>query len=180
LIRYEIVIEGITKKVELVRLTSQSGSLIDQYECQIVGDQGTKPRNITIQKRDRNQLVISSDDKVYFVRQMKRTSSDIDFILNGRRVYAHFPNQAGVEDTSVKSDVASLNELVSSNFPAKVVSIKVSKSEKLKEGETILILEAMKMEAQIKAPRDCEVIEIYVQEGEIVPRGAKLVRLKFT
>ncbi|MDH2899798.1 MAG: hypothetical protein PXY39_02390 [archaeon] len=176
--RYEIVIGNTMKTVDLEHFVDQTVGT-ETYQCQIIGEKGNI-RKLVVQRRDSHILLVSLDDKMYSVRQTKRTALTVDFILNGRRVHAHFPSEVGREETGVKSDIASVNELVSSNFPAKVVSIKASKGGKLKEGDTLLVLEAMKMEAQIKAPKNCEVVEVFVHEGEIVPRGTKLVQLKFT
>jgi biotin carboxyl carrier protein len=177
--RYDIVIAGVAKTVDLEHLMDQRDSGKDEYQCQIVGKERNARRRLSIERRDLHVLLISLDDKIYSLRQTRRTSSDVEFILNGRKVHAHFPTEIAREETRVKSDIASISEFVSSNFPAKVVSIKVSKGDKLKAGDTLLVLEAMKMEAQIKAPRDCEVIEIHIHEGEMVPRGTRLVHLKF-
>ena len=47
-------------------------------------------------------------------------------------------------------------------------------------GETLLVLEAMKMETNLEAPSDCTVREVFVKEGEMVARGSKLARLDFS
>ena len=175
--RYEIVIDNTLKAVELELFVNQTTGT-ETCQCKIIGEKGNA-RKLVVQRRDSRFLLISLDDKMYSVRQTKRTALTVDFILNGERVHGHFPSEVGREETGAKSDIASVDELVSSNFPAKVVSIKVSKGGKLKEGDTLLVLEAMKMEAQIKAPKNCEVLEVFVHEGEMVPRGTKLVQLKF-
>ncbi len=174
--RYEIMVGNVARTIDLERSKNESGET-EAYICQIIGEQG-RERKLVVQKRDSNVLLVSLDNKMYSLRQTRRTASSVDFTLNGRRIHANLP-EIGKEETSVKSDIASVKELVSSNFPAKVVSIKVSKGSKLREGDTLLVLEAMKMEAQIKSPRECEVLEVFVHEGEMVPQGTKLVHLKF-
>lgn len=173
--RYEIVIGNSKKSIEIERIQDALGQ--ESYACKILGNEPKESR-IIIQKRSPDVLIISIDDKMYSLRQTKRSQTSVDFRANGRKIHAHMPREGIMEETG-KTGVASINELVTSNFPAKVVSVKSSVGAKLKEGETLLVLEAMKMEAQIKAPSDCDVVEIFVHEGEIVPRGAKLIRLKF-
>lgn len=179
--RYEIAIGGTKKTVDLLRLPTEQHNHVESYCCEIVNEQKT-PSTLVVQRRGPGVLLVSIDNKVYSVRQINRTSSSVHFLLNGRSVQAQIPKETslGGQTTSVQSDVASVKELVSSNFPAKVVTIKVSKGNNLKEGDTLLVLEAMKMEAQIKAPKDCNVVDVFVREGEMVPRGAKLVQLKFS
>jgi biotin carboxyl carrier protein len=181
--QYEVVIGNVTRVVELERLTNNDNTEngIERYSCRIVGGKHDVSRILRIEKKSRDNSLVSLDSKIYSVIQTRRTSFEVDFLLNGSKILARLGRGRTTltEEIGGKSDVTSHDELVSSNFPAKVVSIKISRGDKLKEGDTILVLEAMKMEAQVKAPKNSEVLEIYVREGEIVPRGTKLVRLKF-
>ena len=45
--------------------------------------------------------------------------------------------------------------------------------------DTIIVLEAMKMESQIKTPGDCTVSDVFVKEGTLVERGKVLAKLVF-
>ncbi|MGL5955632.1 MAG: biotin/lipoyl-containing protein [Brevinema sp.] len=47
----------------------------------------------------------------------------------------------------------------------------------VKSGETILILEAMKMENNIVAPKDGTIVSLLVKEGDTVENGAVLVEI---
>ena len=47
----------------------------------------------------------------------------------------------------------------------------------VKAGETLVIMEAMKMEHSLKAPHDGIVAEIYFAEGDLVEDGAELISL---
>ncbi len=57
---------------------------------------------------------------------------------------------------------------ISSPMPGKVVSLKVSPGDKVKKGDVLLIVEAMKMENEIHSPIDGKVAEVYVKEGDQV------------
>lgn len=67
---------------------------------------------------------------------------------------------------------------VSSPLPGKVVEIEVSPGEEVSNGQTLLILEAMKMENEIVAPRSGIVDVMGVDVGMIVEAGDFLVSLK--
>ena len=64
--------------------------------------------------------------------------------------------------------LGTIKNLIVSNFPAKVVKLEVKPGDFLRQGETLIVLEAMKMEAQIKAPKDCTVDSVFVKEGEMI------------
>lgn len=60
-------------------------------------------------------------------------------------------------------------------FPGKVRKVLVKAGQATKAGESLLLLEAMKMEFAIKAPRDGIVKAVLVQEGAQVTPGLKLL-----
>jgi len=62
-------------------------------------------------------------------------------------------------------------------MPGVVVSTEVSLGDAVTKGQLLLVLEAMKMEHRITAPRDGTISELQVVQGEQVANGQLLVRL---
>lgn len=62
-------------------------------------------------------------------------------------------------------------------MPGKVISIKVTKGQQIAAGDTVAILEAMKMEQEIKAALSGIVTDISVKEGETVTKNQPLILL---
>jgi len=62
-------------------------------------------------------------------------------------------------------------------MPGIVVQVLVREGQRVEEGQTLLILEAMKMRNEIVAPTAGTVAALHVSEGEAVKGGARLVRL---
>ncbi|MFT2111556.1 acetyl/propionyl/methylcrotonyl-CoA carboxylase subunit alpha [Marinomonas sp. 2405UD68-3] len=60
-----------------------------------------------------------------------------------------------------------------------VVAVLVEKNQIVKQGQTLVIVEAMKMEHAIKAPKNGTVEEIFFHAGELVNDGAELLSLNF-
>jgi acetyl-CoA carboxylase biotin carboxylase subunit len=65
-----------------------------------------------------------------------------------------------------------------SPMPGKVIKINVIKGEEVKRGQTLLIVEAMKMENYISAPNDGVVEEVNVKVGDMVNSSMSLVILR--
>lgn len=63
-------------------------------------------------------------------------------------------------------------------MPGKVFKIVAKAGDTVKTGQTLLVLEAMKMEHAIKAPADGVVKKILFAEGQLVPAGALLVDME--
>ena len=53
----------------------------------------------------------------------------------------------------------------------------VEPGQEVKSGEGILVVEAMKMENELSAPRDGVVSQVHVSEGQTVESGAALVQI---
>ena len=64
---------------------------------------------------------------------------------------------------------------VKSPLPGVILDIKVKEGDEVKKGQTIIILEAMKMENSINADRDGKITSIKVSKGESVLEGTDLV-----
>ena len=61
-------------------------------------------------------------------------------------------------------------------MPGKLIAVNVAPGARVERGAPLLVMEAMKMEHTIVAPRDGEVIEILYAVGDQVAEGAELVR----
>ncbi len=92
-----------------------------------------------------------------------------------------------VEEAKIKSlrkaesisRTADLGEkVVKAMLPGNITKILVSEGDAVRAGETLLILEAMKMENEIVAPSSGRVREIRVSEGQRVETGDVLVVLE--
>jgi acetyl/propionyl-CoA carboxylase alpha subunit len=67
---------------------------------------------------------------------------------------------------------------LASPMPATVVMIKAEPGQQVAQGDVLLMLEAMKMELPIKAPRDGRITAINCRQGELVQPGVPLVELE--
>jgi pyruvate carboxylase subunit B len=63
-------------------------------------------------------------------------------------------------------------------MPGRVVKVLVAKDDRVKAGDPLLIIEAMKMESRVPAPLDGKVIAILVEEGENVKTDETLIQLE--
>ncbi len=60
-------------------------------------------------------------------------------------------------------------------MPGKVVKVFVKVGDEVKEGQGIVVIEAMKMENELKSPKAGKIIEVVAVEGAVVENNAKLV-----
>jgi pyruvate carboxylase subunit B len=67
---------------------------------------------------------------------------------------------------------------VTTTIPGKVSSVKVKKGDRVVAGDTVMVIEAMKMESEVHTPIDGVVYEIYVNDGDTVNPGEALIRIR--
>ena len=62
-------------------------------------------------------------------------------------------------------------------MPGKIVRVLVREGQEVKPGEGLLVIEAMKMQNELRSPRAGRVDRVYMAEGRGVEAGARLIRL---
>ena len=68
-------------------------------------------------------------------------------------------------------------EAVTAPMPGNILKVNVTAGQAVKEGDVLVVLEAMKMENEILAPKACTVKQVLVSKGATVDTGATLVVL---
>jgi biotin carboxyl carrier protein len=63
-------------------------------------------------------------------------------------------------------------------LPGVIIDVKVNVGDTVKKGDTVVVLEAMKMENNINADRDGKVVAVQVAKGDTVADGAVLIVLE--
>lgn len=68
-------------------------------------------------------------------------------------------------------------EAITAPMPGNILKVNVTPGQAVKEGDVLVVLEAMKMENEILAPKACTVKQVLVSKGSTVDTGATLVVL---
>src|SRR5579872_1635403 len=82
--QYEIRIEKRTRQVEIWRHEQSPRLGSESYSVTIQNQNRKKQSTIEVIERQQNRLVISIDDKVYSITQLKRSPISVTFAANGR------------------------------------------------------------------------------------------------
>jgi len=142
-------------------------------------------KNLTINKNEVDlNKIITSDFKIIFSSEDKLILIDKDsiehcFYLNSSNNELSYNGKLYKYKKNVRSSKTGNDdhEMISP-MPGKIIKIFVSKDEKVSKGQTLLIMEAMKMEHAIKAPFDGIVESIFFTENQQVEAEVELIKLK--
>jgi biotin carboxyl carrier protein len=103
----------------------------------------------------------NEDQRVYFVE------------VNGNPLTVNLEEESGSDLTS-ESTIVDGPALVNSPMAGKIASVKTSVDSEVEEGESLMVLEAMKMQNEIASPKKGTVKELYVKHGDLVKAGDRL------
>ncbi len=118
------------------------------------------------------------------IKTTKSTPSSYTVVVDGISYNVKVAEGEGVVLSSVESTPSSLKEhngsgeyRIEATLPGSVFKILVKPGDAVKEGQVLVILEAMKMEIEIPSPKDGKVKDVSVTVGETVENGQLLVVL---
>ncbi len=141
-------------------------------------------------KQKRDQKFLFSNNKEAFI--YSSDEDGIDMIFDGKRHYSrvtvsknnilvHMPFGDVMLQLKPRFKIPGTEITIGgliAPMPGKVIDVKVKKGKKVKAGDTLVILEAMKMEHSIKAAEDGTVSELLISVNDQVENGALLMVVK--
>lgn len=152
---------------------------------------------VRVTEIEANKFEVSIDDKSYIVDARLTEGSVYSLLINNESFEAdvdykgennyHVLTEGDLFKINVMDEmkaklmqrrgggVVEGKQVIKSEMPGRVISVKVNIGDSVQEGDILLILEAMKMQNEIKAPKSGEVKELFVKEGENIAADSKLV-----
>lgn len=143
-----------------------------------------------------DQLIVNGDRISYYMDSLKDTGLHILRQPNKNTEAYVEPNQQGSYDVQIEGNHLSAevlsgfhstskrpkqdNSSILSPMPGMVIDIMVKIGDRVKEGQTLLIQEAMKMQMKLRAPSSGIVKFIATTPGTQVEKGALLISLAQT
>ena len=115
-------------------------------------------------------------DNRSFEIEVDNSEDEYRVLVDGRNYHVHLVDERRVRVGGGQSDIELQGrQKVSVPMPGKVIAVLVSEGDNVERGQGLVIVEAMKMENEVRSPTAGEVKEIKVKPGDAVEGGAVLV-----
>jgi len=111
------------------------------------------------------------DGRSFEVRVGERVQAD------GRTFDVEVRDPRNTSKTS-KHAIGGGRQNIASPMPGKVIRVLVAKGDSVETGQGLAVVEAMKMQNEMKSPRPAQVIDVLVKDGDTVTAGQTLVVLE--
>ncbi len=141
-----------------------------KYEKKFVND------NILILRLDNKNYIVKAD-KVHD-EEIKNTEFEISVQSKTFTLECKSELDVLVEKLSKSHTGVKIKNELTSPMPGSIVKINVREGQKVKKGDVLLVLEAMKMENELKAAGDVIVKQILVEEKMSVDKNQVLVKFE--
>jgi len=132
-------------------------------------------------RRTRQGPLLVSGDKTWEVRLLQADidGDSINVALNGKVIPVFLEDERSALLHSLQSEKATRvhSAVIRSPMPGRISKLLVSQGELIETGQGLFILEAMKMENEIKAPCSGIVKHISVNEGDAVEKNVVLIEI---
>ena len=155
---------GETRTVGLVELDE------NHYEITIDG----RTVHVDAAKSGRTIYSVIEDGRQFEVIIDEQGAHGFDVLVGGQLLHLQAHDERSKLLAATAKAVVSGPQRVDAEMPGKVVKVHVATGAAVREGQGVVILEAMKMENEIPAPIDGIVSEIAVTEGQTVESGQPL------
>lgn len=153
---------------------------------------GDDVRVVTVTPKDGDYEVRVGDQTLHVSARLAARGR-LDLELDGRRLSAYvarggprrYVGLAGAtwtlqppEPRRGRSEGRPDGGSLTANMPGRVLDVLVAEGDSVQKGDTLVLLEAMKMELRVQAPSDGQVAQVLCAAGQVVERGQLLVELQ--
>jgi biotin carboxyl carrier protein len=139
-------------------------------------------------------FTLTLDEKTIHAEVLHAENGKLELLIDGKRVTAYVSSDNAKRWVTINGQTFVLTKSsglrkgghghhhaageLTAPMPGQVRAVNVSEGEAVIKGQTLLVLEAMKMEIRIHAPQDGIVKKLFVSQGQTVEREQMLIDIE--
>lgn len=160
---YDVMVDGKTHRLELTRGESTWLCKVDGETIEV--DAATTARDV---------LSILVGGKAYEVKRERSLQGELHMVIGSARYAVEVQDPRSLRTRRAAAGSEAGPQKLIAPMPGKIVRISVAEKDEVKAGQGIIVMEAMKMQNELKSPKDGKVMKIMTSEGSTVNPGDTL------
>jgi len=132
------------------------------------------------QKNSDSSAYVRLGNKTFYMYDIQIKDGELVYTLDGTRYALPYKDEIAIlmAKMGFKSSKSAGHGSIKSPMPGKILSIRKQPGDTVDAGETVIVLEAMKMENELKSPVTGVVQSIQVSEGQSVEKNTLLLEIQ--
>jgi biotin carboxyl carrier protein len=160
---YDVIVDGATHHLELTRGERT-------WLCRIDGQQIELDAALTA----RDVLSVLVGGKAYEIKCERSLAGELHMVIGSARYAVEVQDPRSLRTRRAVAGGEAGPQKLKAPMPGKIIRILVSEKDEVKAGQGILVMEAMKMQNDMKSPKDGRVQKVLAVEGATVNAGDTL------
>ncbi|HYV49174.1 MAG TPA: biotin/lipoyl-containing protein [Myxococcaceae bacterium] len=165
-----------------------------RYVARVTGD--AEPTSVDIETLSEGRYAVTLRGQRHEVDALPLPQGAVGMLIDGESFSVEFEDHGDEVAVLVRNQVTVIDvaddrrlrlragaaqfkaegpQVVCAPMPGKLVKVLVKVGDEVKEGQGLVVVEAMKMENELKSPKAGKVAELPVKEGSLVENNARLV-----
>ena len=164
--RYVALLDG-GKREETIQVTQEAPGI---YRVEI----GGKEHRVDAFRHDHGTVSLLVDTESYSV-QLDHREAEVKVHIRGSQYALEILDERRLRMRRAAGRfTVSGRQTLRAPMPGKVVKVLARAGDAVREGQGVIVIEAMKMENEMRSPKDGKIVELLVSEGQAVDGGARL------
>jgi len=163
LMTYDVIVDGKTHHVELTR-----GEKL--WSCKVDG----QPMEVDAALTASDVLSVLVGNKAYEIKRERSLQGEVHMVIGSARYAVDVQDPRSLRMRRAIAGAEAGPQKLRALMPGKVVRVLVNEKDEVKAGQGVLVMEAMKMQNEMKSPKDGKVQKILAAEGSTVNAGDTL------
>jgi biotin carboxyl carrier protein len=157
---YDVVVDGKTHRLELTKGEQTWTCKIDDERMEV--DAALTARDV---------LSVLVGGKACEIKRERSLQGELHMVIGSARYAVDVQDPRSLRTRRGAAGSEAGPQKITAPMPGKIVRILVSEKDEVKAGQGVIVMEAMKMQNEMKSPKDGRVKKILVAEGSTVNPG---------
>lgn len=167
--RYEITLDGVTRVVDIEPIGDVADGAARYRLCF-----DDEVHEIDVHKPSPDAFHMLVDGESWEAGAVKQPDGWLVDVIG----VTHEVDVVDPRRKALRMSAGAAGGMLSTQMPGRIVKVLLNVGDPVKKGQPVVVVEAMKMENELKSQVDGHIAEILVKEGQTVETGAKLVRIE--
>lgn len=160
---YDVIVDGKTHRLELTKGDSLWHCKVDGHNIDV---------DAALTAREVMSILIGGD--AFEVKRERSLRGDLHLVIGSARYEIDVQDPRSLRTRRAAGGAEAGPQKITAPMPGKIIRIAVAVGDEVKAGQGVIVMEAMKMQNEMKSPKDGRVQKILTTEGATVNPGDTL------